>query len=101
MRDTIRQYVDAAMGALPMDRAKDLAQTLIEQLQAGRERLREVIQQEVKKQVEQLGLATKEDVDSLRERLWKLEGPKRATASTKRTTASAKRTTKKAAASTE
>lgn len=120
MRDTIRQYVEAAMSALPMDRARELASTLIEQGQAGRgraadlardlvewsknsrERVRELIGNEVKKQVEQLGLATKDDVDSLKQRLWKLEGPapssgSRATpgasGTTKRTTATTKRTT--------
>ena len=121
MRDTIRQYVEAAMGALPMDKARDLASTLIEQGQAGRgratelardlmewsknsrERVRELIGNEVRKQVEQLGLATKENVDSLKQRLWKLEGPpaKASTSKpvTKRTSArsSAKATTAKRA----
>ena len=62
MLDVVRQYVDAAFGAIPKDRAMDLAS-----------RVTETIAGEVRKQLGALGVATKEDVDELRERLWRLE----------------------------
>jgi polyhydroxyalkanoate synthesis regulator phasin len=92
MLDVVRQYVDAALGALPKDKAMDLASGLLEQGQAGREgvtklandlmewsrasveRLSDMVRSEVRKQVGALGLATREDVDEIKERLWKLEG---------------------------
>ncbi len=98
MLDVVRQYVDAALGALPKDRAMDLASGLLEQGQAGRdgvtklandlmewsrasvERLSDMVRAEVRKQVGALGLATREDVDEIKQRLWKLEGAVGATA---------------------
>jgi polyhydroxyalkanoate synthesis regulator phasin len=101
MLDVVRQYVDAALGALPKDRAMELASELLEQGASGREqvtklandlmewsrssveRVADLVRTEVRKQVGALGLATKEDLDEVRQRLWKLEGaaaPKRAPA---------------------
>ncbi len=62
MLDAVRQYVEAALGALPTDRAMEFAS-----------RLSEAVSAEIRKQVAALGVATKEDVDELRERLWRLE----------------------------
>ncbi|MEX2458439.1 MAG: hypothetical protein WD770_05590 [Actinomycetota bacterium] len=92
MLDVVRQYVDAALGALPKDRAMELASELLEQGQTGREqvtrlandlmewsrssveRVADLVRTEVRKQVGVLGLATKEDLDEVRQRLWMLEG---------------------------
>ena len=62
MLDVVRQYVESALGALPTDRAMELAA-----------RASEAIAGEIRKQLSALGVATKEDVDEIRERLWKLE----------------------------
>lgn len=103
MLDVVRQYVDAALGALPKDRAMELASELLEQGQSGREqvtklandlmdwsrssveRVADLVRTEVRKQVGALGLATKEDLDDVRQRLWKLEGAAPKRAATKRT----------------
>jgi hypothetical protein len=62
MLDVVRQYVTAALGALPTDRAMELA------TQAS-----ETITAEIRKQLASLGVATKEDLDELKERVWRLE----------------------------
>jgi polyhydroxyalkanoate synthesis regulator phasin len=116
MLDVVREYVEAGLGALPKDRAKDLAQALIEQGQAGREqasrlardlvewsrasreRLVEMIQSEVKRQVKVIGLATKDDVEALKRRLSKLEGGTGAKASGARKKTTARRSPAKKAA---
>jgi polyhydroxyalkanoate synthesis regulator phasin len=91
MLDTVRRYVEAGMGALSSKRAEDLAKVLVKRGEArkeqvakvardlaewskkSRDRMAEVVQREVKKQVEALGLATKSDLESLKRRVKSLE----------------------------
>ncbi|HYU57751.1 MAG TPA: phasin family protein [Actinomycetota bacterium] len=104
MLEAFRQYVEAGLGALPKDRAMELARQLLaqgqglleqgqslvgqapggEQVQrlardlmswsrASGERLRDMVQEQVTKQVKAMGLATRDDVDDLRRRIRELE----------------------------
>jgi polyhydroxyalkanoate synthesis regulator phasin len=118
----IRRYMEAAMGKLSPKRAQELARSLMqgqgkEQISKAaqdlldwsnknRERLLELIRTEVRSQLKQIGVASRDEVDSLRRRVRELEkeqgGRKRTTAkptATKRTTAkraTTKRSTAKA-----
>jgi polyhydroxyalkanoate synthesis regulator phasin len=112
----IRRYMEAAMGKLSPKRAQELARSLMqgqgkEQISKAaqdlldwsnknRERLLELIRTEVRSQLKQVGVASRDEMDALRRRVRELEmeqgGRKRTTA--KRTTAkrtTAKRTTAK------
>ena len=99
----VRRYLEAALGTLSPSGARDLARSLIEQAQGlsgqspgrvaeqvagqvrevaqgllewsqqSRERVVELIQREVGKQLRALGIATRDDVDALRKRVRDLE----------------------------
>ena len=105
MLDTVRRYVEAGMEALTPKKAEDLAKSLVKQGQARRDqaaklakdilewsrensdRLGQLIRREVKKQIGKAGLATKDELESVKRRIRKLEGGgKKKTATRKRTT---------------
>jgi polyhydroxyalkanoate synthesis regulator phasin len=91
MLDTVRRYVEAGREALTSKKAEEMARDLVKQGQARRdqvgrvardlrdwsmknsERLRDTISREVKKQMSRAGVATKEEVESLKRRIRKLE----------------------------
>ncbi len=91
MLDTLRKLVEASLGVLTSDRAQELARGLAREGQAraeqaarvaqelmdwskeNRERLLEVVQREVKKQISALGVVTREQVDSLRGQIERVE----------------------------
>lgn len=91
MLDTVRRYVEAGREALTPKKAEELARALIEQGQAradqaGRiardlidwsrkssERLRDTIRHEVQKQMSRAGVASKNEVESLKKRIRELE----------------------------
>jgi polyhydroxyalkanoate synthesis regulator phasin len=91
MLDTVRKYVEAGREALTSKKAEELARELVKQGQARRdqagrvakdlrewskknsERLRDTISREVKKQISRAGVATKDEVESLKRRIRKLE----------------------------
>lgn len=97
--ETVRKYVEAGREALSQKKAEDLARSLAKQGEIRRdqvaklagdltrwsrqssERLLQIIRGEVKKQISRAGVATKDEVDSLRRRVRDLErgGTKRAT----------------------
>jgi hypothetical protein len=105
----IRRYMEAAVGKLSPKKAQELAkslmqgqgkdqiskaaQDLVSWSNKNRERIVELVRTEVRAQLKQVGVASRDEVDALRRRVRELEkaqgGPKRAAA--KR--ASAKRTT--------
>lgn len=126
MLDTIRKYVDAGREALTPEKAEQLARALVKQGQArkeqagqlahdlmewsrkGSERLLATIRREVKRQVQNAGVATKDEVDSLKRRIRDLErssgrassaaAPRRKASGAKTTSArAAKRATRKPA----
>ncbi|MGH2663770.1 MAG: phasin family protein [Actinomycetota bacterium] len=110
MLDTVRKYVEAGREALTPKKAEDLAKSLVKQGQARRDqaaklakdilewsressdRLGQLIRREVKKQISKAGLATKDELESVKRRIRKLEGQgKKSTR--KRTTGSSGRST--------
>jgi polyhydroxyalkanoate synthesis regulator phasin len=104
MLDAVRRYVEAGRDALTPKKAEELARALIKQGQAradqaGRlardlvewsrknsERFRDTIRHEVKKQMSKAGVATKQEVDSLKRRIRELEGRGRAAPARRATT---------------
>lgn len=89
MRDEIRRYVEAGLGVLSPSGARDAArsllqgegrervsraaQDLLEWSARSRERITELIQREVRRQLKGVGLATRDDLDALRKRVRDLE----------------------------
>ena len=91
MLDTVRRYVEAGREALTPKKAEELARALAKQGQAradqvqqlardlvdwskkSSDRFRDTVRREVKKQLDKAGVATKDDVESLKGRLRKLE----------------------------
>jgi polyhydroxyalkanoate synthesis regulator phasin len=99
----VRRYLEAALGTLSPSGARDLARSLIEQAQGlsgqnpgrvaeqvagqvrevaqgllewsqqSRDRVVELVQREVGRQLRALGIATRDDVDALRKRVRDLE----------------------------
>ena len=115
MLDGVRNFMRQRYDRLSSRRPEDLARTLAEQGQARKEQatriardvvewskknselIADVVQREVRHQIARLGVATKEEVSSLRRRVRDLEGEVRPkTASAKRTPA--KSTAKKSVA---
>jgi polyhydroxyalkanoate synthesis regulator phasin len=104
MLDTVRRYVEAGRDALTPKKAEELARALIEQGQAradqaGRiardliewskknsERLRDTIRNEVQKQMSRAGVASKDEIESLKRRIRELEGKAKAAPARKATT---------------
>ena len=96
----IRKNVEAAVGRLSPKRAQELAsslmpdqgkdqiakaaQSIMEWSNRSRERLTELVRAEVRAQLNQLGVASRDELDALRRRVRELEksqaGPKRSTA---------------------
>jgi polyhydroxyalkanoate synthesis regulator phasin len=107
----IRRFMDAAIGKLSPAKARELAtslvqgqgkeqvtraaQDLLEWSNKNRERLVELVRSEVRSQLKQLGVASRDEVDALRRRVRELErgGAPRARSTAKRSTA--KRSTAK------
>jgi polyhydroxyalkanoate synthesis regulator phasin len=91
MLDTVRRYVEAGREALTPRKAEELARALTKEGQARRdqvttvardlvewsrknsERLLATIRAEVKRQLARTGVATKDDIESLKQRIRKLE----------------------------
>lgn len=113
MLDTVRRYVEAGREALTPKRAEELARALVQQGQAradqagsvardliewsrkSSERLREAIGHEVKKQIAKAGVATKDEVESLKRRIRELESQaKRASSAATTQRSGAAKTTK-------
>jgi polyhydroxyalkanoate synthesis regulator phasin len=89
MLEDVRKYMEAALGSLNQSRAREMAgslmrgqpaeqvnrfaQELVGWSQRTRERITELVQAEVKKQMRGVGLATRDDLDTLRARVRELE----------------------------
>lgn len=91
MLDTVRRYVEAGREALTPRKAEEMARALSKEGQARRdqvssvardlvewsrknsERLLATIRTEVKRQLAKTGVATKDDIESLKQRIRKLE----------------------------
>jgi len=117
MLDAVRKYVEAGREALTPKGAEDLARSLARQGQVRKdqvsklardllawsrrssERLRDTIGREVNRQIARSGLATKNDVESLKRRIRKLETAgkpsRKPAARTSSSTRAGKRTTSK------
>jgi len=109
--DEVRKYMEAAMGKLSPAKAQELAKSmvkgqgreqvtktakdLLEWSNKNRERLTDLIRNEVRSQMKTFGVATREDVDALRKRVRELERTGAGKRATKRSTA--KRSTGKRA----
>lgn len=103
MLDTVRRYVEAGREALTPRKAEELARALSKEGQARRdqvttvardlvewsrknsERLLATIRAEVKRQLARTGVATKDDIESLKQRIRKLEASGGGSARTPRT----------------
>lgn len=95
MLDAVRRYVEAGREALTQKKAEELARSLVKEGQARRdqvtrlakdladwsrrnsEKLLETIRGEVKKQIARAGVATKDDLESLKRRIRKLESARK------------------------
>src|SRR2546423_15465701 len=89
MLEDVRKYVEAAFESLNPSRARELAGSMVkgqptEQVnwlarellnwsQRSRERITELVQTEVKRQLKAIGIATRDDLDTLRSRVRELE----------------------------
>jgi polyhydroxyalkanoate synthesis regulator phasin len=120
--DTVRKYVEAGREALSPGKAEDMARALARQgeirrdqvsglardlvdwSRRNRERLLDLIRREVKKQISRAGVATKDEIDSLKRRIRELErgrgGAKGTAGATKARAASTGRAAKKTTRST-
>jgi polyhydroxyalkanoate synthesis regulator phasin len=117
MLEDVRKYMEAALGSLNQSRAREMAGSLMrgqpaEQVnrfaqdllgwsQRTRERITELVQAEVKKQMRGVGLATRDDLDTLRARVRELEkgsSSRSASGSAKRASSSKKSTAKRSTA---
>jgi polyhydroxyalkanoate synthesis regulator phasin len=109
--DDMRKTFEAALGNLTPARAQELAKgflepgaakdqiaksaaDILEWSQRNRQRLRSAIQDEIRDQMRQMGVATRDELDGLRKRVRDLERAAGMTASGRRR-ASAKKTTAK------
>lgn len=113
--EDVRKYVEAALDKLTPERAQQIArsvtrgqgreqasraaQELLKWSQRNSERLVHVIRREVKNQLRTAGVATKEDVETLRKRIRELEkaAPKASRKSTAKKPAAKRSTAKKPA----
>jgi polyhydroxyalkanoate synthesis regulator phasin len=119
MLEDVRRYVEAAFESINPSRAREVASQLVkgqpvEQVnrvardlvgwsQRTRERIRELVQAEVKRQLASAGIATRDDLDTLRARVRELErsgggGGSSGKRSTARKTSSTKSPAKRSAA---
>lgn len=101
MLDLVRRYVDslAGLSEVPRERAEKLVrelakrgevrvrdiqrttQEIVDRSMRNRQELVRLIQKEIKRQVQALGLATRDDVDKVAKRVKDLERAKRSTSS--------------------
>jgi hypothetical protein len=112
----VRRYMEAAIGKLSPKKARELAasllqgqgkeqigkaaQDLMEWSNKNRERLGELVRTEVRSQLKQLGVASRDEVDSLRRRVRDLEKAQGAPKASPAKRATAKRATAKRVSST-
>jgi polyhydroxyalkanoate synthesis regulator phasin len=111
--DDMRKALEATIGNLTPARAQELAKgflepgaakeqiaktaaDMLEWSQRNRQRLRSAIQDEIKTQIRQMGVATRGDLDALRKRVRELERAAGMTASGRRRAGSKKTTAKRA-----
>ena len=111
--DDMRKQFEATIGNLTPTRAQELAKgflepgaakeqiaktaaDLLEWSQRNRSRLRSAIQDEIRDQMRQMGVATQDELDAVRKRVRELERTAGMTASGRRRAASRKKTTAKA-----
>jgi polyhydroxyalkanoate synthesis regulator phasin len=111
--DDMRKQFEAAIGNLTPARAQELAKgflepgaakeqiaktaaDMLEWSQRNRQRLRSAIQDEIRDQMRQMGVATQEELDAVRKRVRELERGAGMTASGRRRAASKKTTAKRA-----
>ncbi len=89
MIEDMRRYVEAGLGSLTPARARDMARSLVqgqgteqvnrlagnlmEWSRRSRERITELVQAEVRRQLRAVGVATRDDLDALRKRVRELE----------------------------
>jgi hypothetical protein len=73
MLDVVRRYVDVGRETLRQVPPDELARGVAAWSRRNAERLVETIRAEVKKQISRAGLATKDDIESLKRRVRKLE----------------------------
>ncbi|MBI2237487.1 MAG: phasin family protein, partial [Actinobacteria bacterium] len=89
MIDDVRKYMEATLEKLTPAKAQEMAralmkgqgreqvtkaaQDLLEWSHKSRERMKELVQREVKAQLKALGVATRDEVDALRKRVRELE----------------------------
>ncbi len=89
MIEDMRKYVEAGLGSLTPSKAREMARSLVqgqgmeqvnrfaqdlmEWSKRGRERITELVQSEVKRQLRAVGVATRDDLDTLRRRVRELE----------------------------
>jgi polyhydroxyalkanoate synthesis regulator phasin len=112
--DDMRKAFEATIGNLSTTRAQELAKgflepgaakeqvaktaaDMMEWSQRNRLRLRSAIQDEIKDQMRQIGVATQEELDALRKRVRELERTAGMTASGRRRAAAKKTSAKRAA----
>jgi polyhydroxyalkanoate synthesis regulator phasin len=110
--DDMRKQFEATIGNLTPARAQELAKgflepgaakeqiakttaDLLEWSQRNRTRLRSAIQDEIRDQMRQMGVATQDELDAVRKRVRELERTAGMTASGRRRAASKKKTTAK------
>jgi polyhydroxyalkanoate synthesis regulator phasin len=110
--EDMRKYVEAGLGSLTPSRAREMARsllqsqgsevnrvagTLMEWSRRSRERITELVQSEVRRQLRAVGVATRDDLDGLRKRVRALEKAP-AAAAPARSTGSRRSPAKKSAA---
>jgi polyhydroxyalkanoate synthesis regulator phasin len=113
--DDMRKTFEAALGNLTPARAQELAKgflepgaakdqiaksaaDILEWSQRNRQRLRSAIQDEIRDQMRQMGVATRDELDGLRKRVRDLERAAGMTASGRRRAAAKKTTARRRAA---
>jgi polyhydroxyalkanoate synthesis regulator phasin len=113
--EQVREYMEAAIGKLSPANAQELAKTLTKgqgrdqvtktakDLMAlankNRERLKTMVQTEVKSQLKTIGVASRDEVDALRKRVRELEREQGKKSTRKRSTAKRSATAKRATSS--
>jgi polyhydroxyalkanoate synthesis regulator phasin len=110
--DDMRKALEATIGNLTPARAQELAKgflepgaakeqiaktaaDMLEWSQRNRQRLRSAIQEEIRDQMRQMGVATQDDLDAVRKRVRELERAAGMTASGRRRAATKKKTAAK------
>src|SRR4029453_9642850 len=110
-----REYMEAAIGKLSPANAQELAKTLtkgqgrdqvtktakdlLALANKNRERLKTMVQTEVKSQLKTIGVASRDEVDALRKRVRELEREQGKKSTRKRSTAKRSTTAKRATSS--